>query len=367
MFDTDVFILGGGPAGLAAAIAARRRGLRVVLADAEHPPIDKACGEGLMPDSLAAAAALGIEIPDHAGHAFRGIRFCGPHQMADADFPEGYGRGIRRTVLHPLLVEAAKNAGVELRWNTTVTGLDGTTVQMGRSTLRAGWIVGADGSQSRVRRWAGLEQFARFSRRYGFRQHFRVAPWSEYVEIHWGEGCQFYVTPIADDEICVVLMSRDSHLRLADALPRFPALQSRLGAAAASTTERGSPAATRRLERVHRGRVALIGDASGTVDPITGAGLCQAFHQAVALADAIARDDLTAYGEAHRRQGRRPVFMGDFMLLLDRFPWLRGRTLSALAARPQLFANLLAMHVGRLSVPQFAATAASLGWRIAIS
>ena len=60
MFDADVFVLGGGPAGLAAAIAMRRTGLRVILADAARPPIDKACGEGLMPDSLAAARELGI-------------------------------------------------------------------------------------------------------------------------------------------------------------------------------------------------------------------------------------------------------------------------------------------------------------------
>src|SRR6185312_4867275 len=75
MFDTDVFVLGGGPAGLAAAIAARLSGFHVLLVDSEIPPIDKACGEGLMPDSLHAAAELGISIPLSAGHAFRGIRF----------------------------------------------------------------------------------------------------------------------------------------------------------------------------------------------------------------------------------------------------------------------------------------------------
>ncbi|MGB8062426.1 MAG: FAD-binding protein, partial [Candidatus Sulfotelmatobacter sp.] len=48
--STDVFVIGGGPAGLAAAIAARKCGLRVIVADAAQPPIDKACGEGLMPD-----------------------------------------------------------------------------------------------------------------------------------------------------------------------------------------------------------------------------------------------------------------------------------------------------------------------------
>ena len=50
--STDVFAIGGGPAGLAAAIAARRRGFDVTLADSSVPPIDKACGEGVMPDGL---------------------------------------------------------------------------------------------------------------------------------------------------------------------------------------------------------------------------------------------------------------------------------------------------------------------------
>ena len=64
MFNsTDVFIVGGGPAGLAAAIAARQRGLRVVVADGGHAPIDKACGEGLMPDALAELERLGIQLP----------------------------------------------------------------------------------------------------------------------------------------------------------------------------------------------------------------------------------------------------------------------------------------------------------------
>ena len=59
----DVFVVGGGPAGLATAIAARRRGLSVMVADGAIPPIDKSCGEGLMPDGVEALHALGITVP----------------------------------------------------------------------------------------------------------------------------------------------------------------------------------------------------------------------------------------------------------------------------------------------------------------
>ena len=58
--STDVFVIGGGPAGLAAAIAARQQGFRVIVADGAQMPIDKPCGEGLMPDGVAALQELGI-------------------------------------------------------------------------------------------------------------------------------------------------------------------------------------------------------------------------------------------------------------------------------------------------------------------
>ena len=60
--ETDVFVVGGGPAGLASAIAARRNGFDVVIADSARPPIDKACGEGLMPDGVAALRRIGVEL-----------------------------------------------------------------------------------------------------------------------------------------------------------------------------------------------------------------------------------------------------------------------------------------------------------------
>src|SRR4051812_16366655 len=77
--NTDAVIVGGGPAGLAAATALGWRRLEVVPADAALPPIDKACGEGLMPDGVAALYALGVSLAQHEHAIFRGIRFVGAH------------------------------------------------------------------------------------------------------------------------------------------------------------------------------------------------------------------------------------------------------------------------------------------------
>jgi len=216
-----------------------------------------------------------------------------------------------------------------------------------------------------VRRWAGLDEFRRERRRFGFQRHYAVAPWSERMELHWGDGCQLYVTPISDREVCVVVMSRDSHLRLSGALPQFPRLAARLSGAAAVTEERGALSSTCRIHAVTRGRVALIGDASGRVDAITGDGLCLAFRQAGALARALAADDLRRYEAEHRTLSRRPMFMANFMLTLERRAPIQDRALRALASRPLLFKNLLAMHVGKLDWSDFVRTGVALGWRLA--
>jgi flavin-dependent dehydrogenase len=85
--QTDVFVIGGGPAGLAAAIASRKKGFRVVVADGARWPIEKACGEGLMPETLAALRELGVSIRPTDGHVLRGVKFVGKQSEVEARFP----------------------------------------------------------------------------------------------------------------------------------------------------------------------------------------------------------------------------------------------------------------------------------------
>jgi 2-polyprenyl-6-methoxyphenol hydroxylase-like FAD-dependent oxidoreductase len=154
--DTDVFVVGGGPAGLAAAIALSAQGFRVIVADGAKPPIIKACGEGLLPDAVAALGKLGVELREGDGCALRGIRFEDERSSVGARFPGGHGRGVRREILHQRMMERARDCGVSLRWNTPVTGLYKDGVVAGGNRIPARWVIGADGSRSRVRRWSDL-------------------------------------------------------------------------------------------------------------------------------------------------------------------------------------------------------------------
>jgi 2-polyprenyl-6-methoxyphenol hydroxylase-like FAD-dependent oxidoreductase len=362
--STDVFVIGGGPAGLAAAIAARQQGLTVWLADSASPGADKACGEGVLPEGLEALQRLRIEIPPSGAQPFLGIRFLERGVSAEARFSRGLGRGIRRTALHSLLAERAGACGVKLLWNTPVTGIAAEGVILRSGLVPARWIIGADGGQSRVRRWIGLESRMPPAHRYGVRRHFRARPWSDVVEVYWSDHSQFYVSPTAEDEVCVVLISREQGLRIETALAEFPELAVHLAAAEPASASRGSLTATQRLRCIYSGHVALTGDASGGVDAISGQGLTLAFLQAEALAAAISAENLELYQAAHRRIMRRPALVSRLLLALDGRPRLRRRVLRILAEEPRMFARLLATHAGTASAAQSALGGLRLGWRL---
>ena len=348
---SDICVVGGGPAGLAAALALRQQDFQVTVVDCAVPPIDKACGEGLMPDSLAALRSLGVDLEATVGYPFKGIRFSDGSSTVTGNFPNGMGLGVRRYHLHSLLVKHAQAAGVNLIWGAKNVHLcpGGIATQDGK--LPASYVVGADGLKSSIRSSAGLDEVTAERRRYGFRRHYHVAPWSDYVELYWGARGQFYVTPVAKNEICVVFISRHQKLRLDLALADFPILREKLTGAEHGSHEMGSMSISRTFKHVYKDGLALLGDASGSVDAVTGEGMCLAFKQAAALALALRSGDLKQYEARHKQIGAKPRMMASLILTMERHTELQRRALAGLSKRPQLFESLLKFHVGEIALP----------------
>lgn len=353
MIRCDALIVGGGPAGLAAAIALRQKGLDVLVAEALRPPIDKACGEGLMPDARKNLSALGIQVTSNEGAPFDGISFFSRHHQAAAGFARGSGIGIRRLQLHSLLTQRCHELGVRLAWGCRAHLVEHERVRLDGEPCTYRYLIGADGQSSRVRQASGLGQGKILSRRFGTRCHYQVKPWSRMVEVHWGNLGQAYITPVGPEEICVATVARDPSIRMAAVLETMPALRLNLEGARALSRVRGALTTTRKLRRVTAGNVALVGDASGSADAVTGEGMGLSFRQALLLGQAIAVENLEIYEAGHPLIQRMPHLMSRVMLRMDAWPWMRERAMSVLSAQPQLFAHLLALHLGERSIGDF--------------
>lgn len=367
----DAIVVGGGPVGLATAIALRAKGMTVALFDRATPPIDKACGEGIMPHGVAALKRLGVCPDDDCGRPFVGVRYVeslpsGRTIVAEARFPDGHGLGVRRLQLHLALARRAEQAGVELHWGEAVYGLAHGAIDTDTGHLEARWIVGADGLHSRVRRWAGLEGRPFPGRRFGVRRHYAVESWTEMVEVHWGDRADAYVTPVCGGVVGVAFLAPPGRLRCEELLRGFPALAARLEGARPVSDERGAGPFRQRVTGLVSGNVVLVGDASGYFDAITGEGLSLGFRQGEALAAALAAGNPLRYVAAHARLKREPYRMIRLLLLLERHPALRRRAVAALAKEPRVFQRFLAINDGQATLRSLGVgNAARLAWRMA--
>ncbi|MEW1923078.1 FAD-dependent monooxygenase [Streptomyces sp. NPDC088360] len=329
----DVLVAGGGPAGLAAAIHAALAGLKTVVVEPRTGPVDKACGEGVMPGGVAALKALGVEV---TGRELRGIRYVDGSRAAEASFRDRGGLGIRRTTLHSALHQRALGLGVRmLRGKVGEVRQSAETVTAAGTTAR--WLIAADGLHSPVRRSLGLELPGRGRphRRYGLRRHYRVEPWTDFVEVHWSRHGEAYVTPVGEDLVGVAVLSRtrrgfDEHL--AD----FPALAAALRGPAATGVRGAGPLRQRVRCRV-AGRVLLVGDAAGYLDAVTGEGIALGLATAGAAVHALATGRPEEYERAWTLLTRRHRLLTGALLAASRRPGTARLVVPAASWMPPMF------------------------------
>ncbi|WP_405392758.1 FAD-dependent monooxygenase [Streptomyces sp. NBC_01102] len=328
----DILVAGGGPAGLAAAIRAAAAGREVVVVEPRAAPVDKACGEGIMPSGVAALRALGVTVP---GSELRGIRYVEGARSAEASFRGPPGLGVRRTALHDALHRRALGLGVRI-----VAGRVGEVRQghdsIGAAGLTARWLIAADGLHSPLRRALGLDRPVSAPRRYGLRRHYRVAPWTDLVEVHWSRRCEAYVTPVGDQLVGVAVLSGDRRSHT-DHLAAFPALAEALRDTEAGPVRGAGP--LRQSARSPRaGRVLLVGDAAGYVDALTGEGIALATATAAAAVDCLTAGRPDTYPARWARLTRRHRLLTQGLLAAARHPQAARLIVPAAHRLPTVFA-----------------------------
>jgi flavin-dependent dehydrogenase len=358
MLDTiyDLAVLGGGPAGLATSIIAAQRGLSVAVIEKRPPPFDKACGEGIMPHGTRMLRKMGVTFGKSETVPFKGIRYIDGDIVAEGRFASEPGWGIRRTILVRRMVERAKDLGVTLLQEVsargwTVEANQQVTTDTDRGPIKSRFLVGADGLHSKARRQAGLERTTRGLRRYGARRHYEVEPWSTFVEVYWSRGIEAYVTPVAAKKVGVALIWSGKGAGYESSLERFPRLEERLSGAAPASRTRGAGPFRQSVKRRYRGPVALVGDAAGYLDAMTGEGLSLSFLSANALVEAIQEGrGLRDYERNYRKLSRNYYWMTRLLLEAAKRPRLRSRIIECLALDPSLFDSFLAISTGEKSI-----------------
>jgi geranylgeranyl reductase family protein len=293
---TDVAVVGAGPAGSVAAHRLATAGVQVALLERAHFPRDKACGDGVSAQGLAALARTGLGDWATQFAAPEMLRLTSPDSQVLDVRPKSvnghcYGRTIPRRLLDARLAQAAMEAGAHLLEGTSVRGVErvnGRSVRITTNdlTLEAQMVILADGSNAPITRRMGLVQEQ--PELVAIRQYFAgdTGP-TERMEIHfeaWIMPGYTWVFPTDDGHANVgtgtfTRRVRQDGVKLKNILKRFvtdlsATAGSRLSQAEPTGPARGHPLRTQFGDtRTHAERILVVGDAAGLVSPLTGEGI----------------------------------------------------------------------------------------------
>jgi len=378
----DVAVVGAGPAGSTTALRLARAGFSVALLDAQRFPRFKPCGEFMSPEVLPMLAEIGVrdELAVAGAREGRGMLLHGHGRRVQGRFvdvggasaPFDHGWAVRRELFDAALVRAAQGAGVELLEGRRVTGLlrgaggevEGVECACNAREavrIRARFVVGADGVRSRVATELGVRRETPWLRKIALVTRYSEVPWGDRAEVHLLERGFFAVAPVDGGDVSLNLvldaaeyertgLPRDELLE--HWLLRTPALGERILRGRRVDPVRGTGAMAMSTTRQTFDGAALVGDASGYVDPITGEGIYFALKGAEllshSLVNALRRGRTDAQALRPYLAGRRREIAPRiaFSLLLQRglrHPALVGAAFRVLAARPRLVDTLVSV------------------------
>jgi menaquinone-9 beta-reductase len=355
----DVAVVGAGPAGAAAALAAGRAGVRVALIDRAVFPRDKACGDGIAPHALDVLADLGV--PDAVdGYPPVGrLRLVSPGGAVVSRPLARPAYTVPRRVFDARLVDAARACGAAFTHHTVrriVVTHDGVRLD-DRVTARV--VVGADGAGSVVRRALGHGanpegHLALAIRGYapagtGHAEQRIVTAAAQWPAYAW-------TFPIGDGRANVGYgeILRGHPVSRAHLLERLAALLPELDPAAVSDLRAHLLPLSTHRPPVGRGRLLLAGDALSLINPFTGEGIFYAVLSgalagaaaAEAVRDGAAGSAAARYAGAFRRRLGRHLRHSAAAARLGQRPWIVDGAVRAARAEARVFDVMVELGLG---------------------
>ena len=354
----DIVVVGGGPAGLAVAIVAAEQGLSVIVIERRDCSPDKACGEGVLPPGVKALERLGIanRFDRSTSYPFAGIRFIQEDGSAAESQMPASGLGIRRTLLVEALARRAEELGAILQHRCSVNRVQANSNEAAVDTTQGKifgrLVVAADGLHSQLRKASGLDAPPSRRRRLALRQHYKIRPWTNFVEVYLDDKGEAVVTPVSDESVGINFVWEDGVIeqpRIPVLKGRFPALIARLGDAPPISSIRGAGPMARSATRRNSDRMVLVGDAAGFVDSISGDGLSIAFNSALILGKHLpeilklnaTKQSMQAYENEARRLYRGYWLVTSGLLMVARHPRARRTIINSLRRHPGIFRELM--------------------------
>jgi len=356
---TEVLILGGGPAGAMSALLFAKAGHSVTLCESHAVLPERVCGMYLCPAGVALLERLGLH-GRVAGDArkLRGMVMVAPNfRRLETYFPQGdgfpdHGLALLRPQLDNALLDLAREAGVVVRMGARPTAVERTSggwsaTLPGGEMLQARLLVGADGRKSFTARLLGLTLPVRRSRTAIHIDRPALHPTTPFGQMHvFDDGAYVGINAVSADTVNLSFVCDPEALRgcpvvdfINDHLARSPHLSALVEPLPLDAKPVATFPTNARVRRAATADAALVGDASGYIDPLTGEGIFGALWTAEELVrctsagwnDLPAALDLYARHRA-RRQFAKSALCELFQHVILR-PWLANSVLGLLGRR----------------------------------